>query len=266
MDSSLDSATRMLLDGNQALHFLQQLLWLMLRIGALLMNLPMVGTHAVPKRVRIGLALGLAVALAPLVPPAPLFNGWQADTVLTIARELLLGTVMGFALRLLFEVTTLAGEWIAQGTGLAFAQMNDPLRGGNSGVIGQWFYLLFGLLFFAANGHLALITLLHGSYHALPIGTALPDLPALLQLAPSLGMEVFRGALGLALPVMVAMLAVNLGFGVLARAAPALNPMQLGLPVTVLLGLGLLALLAEDMAVPVQQVLDSAFLALGELS
>ncbi len=34
-------------------------------------------------------------------------------------------------------------------------------------MIGQWFYLLFGLLFFTANGHLALISLLVDSYRAL---------------------------------------------------------------------------------------------------
>ncbi len=78
-------------------------------------------------------------------------------------------------------------------------------------------------------------------------------------LAPTLFLQVFRGALTLALPLVVAMLAVNLAFGVLARAAPALHPMQLGLPVSLLLGLILLALLAGEMAMPVQRLLDSAF-------
>ena len=61
-------------------------------------------------------------------------------------------------------------------------------------------------------------------------------------------------ALSLAIPLTVAMLAVNLAFGVLARAAPALNPIQLGLPVSLLLGLFLLALLAGEMGPPVQRV------------
>ncbi|KAG1548218.1 hypothetical protein G6F50_013471 [Rhizopus delemar] len=55
------------------------------------------------------------------------------------------------------------------------------------------------------------------------------------------------------------MLAVNLAFGVLARAAPALNPIQLGLPVSLLLGLFLLALLAGEMGPPVQRLFDAAF-------
>ena len=74
--------------------------------------------------------------------------------------ELAVGASMGFMLRLAFEAGAMAGELISQGTGLAFAQMSDPLRGVNSGVVGQWFYLAFGLLFFTANGHLALVSLL----------------------------------------------------------------------------------------------------------
>ena len=70
---------------------------------------------------------------------------------------------------------------------------------------------------------------------------------------------VLRGGLLLALPVMVALLATNLAFGVLARAAPALNPIQLGLPVAVLMGLFLLAALAGELATPVQRLFDAAF-------
>ena len=165
----------------------------------------------------------------------------------------------GFLLRLIFEPGAMAGELIALGSGLAFAQMSDPLRGGSSGVIGQWFYLLFGLMFFAGNGHLALISLLADSYKALPIGTALPDPHALAALAPTLLLQVFRGALSLALPLVVALLAINLAFGVLSKAAPALNPMQLGLPVSLLLALTLLALLSGEMAGPVQRLFDTAF-------
>ena len=255
----MDSVTRMVIDGQQAFAIIGTLLWAMLRIGAMLMAMPMVGSRAVPARVRALLAVALSMALAPILPPLPMWNGFDAATVLTIARELAVGVVIGFLLRLIFEAGAMAGEMIAQSTGLAFAQMTDPLRGGSSGVIGQWFYLLFGLLFFASNGHLALISLLADSYKALPIGTALPDPHAMAALAPTLMLQMLRGALSLALPLTVAMLAINLAFGVLSKAAPALNPMQLGLPVSLLLGLLLLALLSVEMAGPVQRLFDTAF-------
>jgi len=223
------------------------------------MAMPLIGTRAVPSRVRVVLAGALAVALSPLLPPVPQWTGFDAATVLSIARELAIGVSIGFLLRLVFEAGAMAGELVAQGTGLAFAQMSDPLRGGSSGVIGQWFYLLFGLLFFSTNGHLALISLLMDSYKAVPIGAALPNIDTFLSAAPTFALQVFRGALGLALPLTVAMLAINLAFGVLARAAPALNPIQLGLPVALLLGLFLLTVLAGEMGPPVQRLFDAAF-------
>ena len=255
----MDSVTRVVIDGQQAFAIIGTVLWVMLRIGAMLVAMPMVGSRSVPARVRAMLALVLSMALAPILPPVPAWNGFDAAAVLTIARELAVGVVIGFLLRLIFEAGSMAGELIAQGTGLAFAQMSDPLRGGSSGVIGQWFYLLFGLMFFAGNGHLALISLLVDSYKALPVGTALPDPHAMAALAPTLMLQLFRGALALALPMTVAMLAVNLAFGVLAKAAPALHPMQFGLPVSLLLGLVLLTLFSGEMAGPVQRLFDTAF-------
>ncbi|WP_314403005.1 flagellar biosynthetic protein FliR [Stenotrophomonas rhizophila] len=255
----MDSATQMAADGLQAFGMIGTILWTMLRIGAMLMAMPLIGTRAVPSRVRVVLAGALAVALSPLLPPVPQWTGFDAATVLSIARELAIGVSIGFLLRLVFEAGAMAGELVAQGTGLAFAQMSDPLRGGSSGVIGQWFYLLFGLLFFSTNGHLALISLLMDSYKAVPIGAALPNIDTFLGAAPTFALQVFRGALGLALPLTVAMLAINLAFGVLARAAPALNPIQLGLPVALLLGLFLLTVLAGEMGPPVQRLFDAAF-------
>ena len=262
----MDSATQMAADGLQAFGMIGTILWTMLRIGAMLMAMPLIGTRAVPSRVRVVLAGALAVALSPLLPPVPQWTGFDAATVLSIARELAIGVSIGFLLRLVFEAGAMAGELVAQGTGLAFAQMSDPLRGGSSGVIGQWFYLLFGLLFFSTNGHLALISLLMDSYKAVPIGAALPNIDTFLSAAPTFALQVFRGALGLALPLTVAMLAINLAFGVLARAAPALNPIQLGLPVALLLGLFLLTVLAGEMGPPVQRLFDAAFDAADSVS
>jgi len=183
----------------------------------------------------------------------------RPGVVLGVARELAIGLAIGFVLKLIFEAGALAGELVSQSTGLSFAQMSDPLRGVTSGVVAQWFYLGFGLLFFAADGHLALIQLLVDSYHAVPVGTALPDPHAFATVAPTFLLQVLRGGVTLALPMMVAMLAVNLAFGALAKAAPALNPVQLGLPVSVLLGLFLLAMLAGEMGPPVQRMFDASF-------
>ncbi|REN06048.1 flagellar biosynthetic protein FliR, partial [Mycobacterium tuberculosis] len=71
-------------------------------------------------RIRVLLAGALAIALSPMLPPVPEWTGFDAATVLTIARELAIGVSIGFVLRLVFEAGAMAGELVAQGTGLAF--------------------------------------------------------------------------------------------------------------------------------------------------
>jgi len=255
---ALDAVTTMAVDGQQAFSIIINVLWATLRTGALMMALPLVGTRAVPARVRAMLAGILAVVIAPLLPPAPHWNGMDAAWLMDITREISLGFVMGLIVRLAFEAGALAGTLVATGSGLAFAQMNDPLRGVPSSVVGQWFYLAFGLVFFTSDGHLAVVEMLVQSYRHLPIGAALPNVETLPETVLMFFQTVLSAGLSLALPVMVALLAVNLAFGVLARAAPALNPIQLGLPVSVLLGLLLLMALANELSPPLQRLLDLA--------
>lgn len=190
----LDAATQVTIDGQQAFAMVGTVLWTMLRTGAMLMAAPIIGTTALSKRVRVILAAALAMAIAPMLPPAPSIFVWDAAAVLGVAREILLGAAIGFMLRLAFEAGALAGELISQGTGLAFAQMSDPLRGVNSGVISTWFYLVFGLLFFAFNGHLALITTLvdrclavHEHEHGLQQVVAIRTAPGNVQKKIELG-------------------------------------------------------------------------------
>ncbi len=73
------------------------------------------------------------------------------------------------------------------------------------------------------------------SFRLWPIGNGLFDLP-LMQLIGQFGW-MFAAALMLALPAVMAMLVVNLTFGVLSRSAPSLNIFALGFPMTMIMGL-----------------------------
>jgi flagellar biosynthetic protein FliR len=49
--------------------------------------------------------------------------------------------------------------------------------------------------------------------------------------------QLFSGALTIALPGITALLIVNLGFGIVSRAAPTLNLFAVGFPISLVLGL-----------------------------
>ena len=254
----MDTVTLTTASGVNLFGILGTVLWYALRIGAAVQVLPVLGGRGMPVRARMMVTLALAGAISSVLP-APPAMGVDAATVLGVLREVTVGIVIGLLLRLAFEAGQLAGELVSQGMGLSFATMADPLSGASSPVLSQWFYLVFALLFFTLDGHLALVRLLANSYDGLPIGASLPDRQALLAAVPTFFTTTLRAGVLLALPVMMALLAVNIAFGVLARAASQLNPMAIGLPVSLLVGLVLLMLLTRELQGPVQQLFDDAF-------
>ncbi len=84
----MDPATQMVIDGQQAFGMINALMWNLLRIGALLMAMPLIGTRAVSVRVRVIMASALSMALTPMLPPTPGGIDFDAATVLNVAREL----------------------------------------------------------------------------------------------------------------------------------------------------------------------------------
>ena len=58
----------------------------------------------------------------------------------------------------------------------------------------------------------------------------------------------FTGGVLLALPIMVILLAVNIGLGIVVRAAPQLNIFAIGLPATILVGMLVFYVLVGAMA------------------
>ncbi|GAB3748419.1 flagellar biosynthetic protein FliR [Lysobacter olei] len=254
----MDPVTATTVDGLNLFGMLGTVLWHALRIGAAMQVMPMLGGRSLPARARLIVILALSGALSPVLPTPPT-AAVDAATVLSVMREFAVGVAMGLMLRIAFEAGQIAGELVSQGMALSFATLADPLSGASSPVLSQWFYLAFGLLFFAFDAHLALVQLLLESYRHLPIGTALPDPAALAASVPTFFGTALRTGVLLALPVTMALLAVNLAFGVLSRAASALNPIQLGIPVSLLVGLLLLGVLFRELQAPVQHLFDAAF-------
>lgn len=254
----MDPVTLTAADGVDLFGMLGRVLWTALRIGAAIQVLPMLSARGVPARSRLVLTIALAAALSALLPDPPQ-AGVNAATALAVLREFSVGIAIGLMLRLAFEAGALAGELASQGMGLSFATLADPGGGGSTTVLAQWFYLSFGLIFFAIDGHLALVQLLFDSYAAMPVGTPFRDLPGFLAAIPLFFAAAMKAGLLLALPVMMALLAVNVAVGVLSRAASQLNPLSLGFPIALLLGMLLLMLLARELQGPVQRLFGDAF-------
>jgi flagellar biosynthetic protein FliR len=210
------------------------IMWAALRVGGLLMIAPILGAMFVPARVRVLLAMVLAVAMLPMIGARPEIEPLSVSGLLAIAQEIVLGLAIGFVLKMAVEAAVLAGQLVSSGMGLSFAMVVDPQAGGIP-LLGRFYLIVASLLLLAANAHLQLIAILAESFRIIPIGSG-GIAPGEAHAIADFGALMFAGALRLSLPAVAAMLMVNVAFGVISRAAPTLNLFAVGFPVTLLMG------------------------------
>jgi flagellar biosynthetic protein FliR len=228
-------------DEAQILGWVTPLIWPFLRALFLFSALPVLGSRAVPTRVRIGLAAFIALASQPSLPPTAAVPLDSAVAVLLVAQQAVIGLALGFAVRIVFTALEFAGEIIGLQMGLNFAGFFDPLSASTATATSRFFGTLVAWLFIVINGHLLVIMALTESFMAFPIG---PEPFAFLRaMQPhQWGAEIFSTGLWIALPLVSMLLFVNLVLGAVTRVAPQINIFAIGFPVT--LGVGLLGMLA----------------------
>lgn len=226
----------MRLSETELLQLAARFLWPFLRIGALFVAIPVFSSHSVPMRVRTLLALVITAVIAPTLPIMPQVELFSIPGLLIGVQEVLIGLLFGFILNLVFAAIIFGGQCIAYNMGLGFASLVDPLNGVQVPVIAQLYLILATLVFLAADGHLLAVQLLADSFRAIPV-----DLAGLgrdrLWSAAMWSSRLFAAGILLSLPIIAALLLINLGFGVASRAAPQLNIFSVGFPVSLLVGL-----------------------------
>src|SRR5690606_22315458 len=177
------------------------------RIAALLMSMPIIGTQLVPMRIRLYLALAIAVVLVPGLPAVPEVEALSGQALILIAEQILIGVMLGFVLQLFSQVFIVSGQMLAMQMGVGFASMVDPANGVSVPVLGQFFNMLVILLFLAMNGHLVVLEILTESFITLPVGGGLST-NHYWEVAGKLGWVLGAGLL-LVLPAITALLVVN---------------------------------------------------------
>ena len=230
------------LDLDRIVSALYAYAWPFLRVSGLLLVAPVFGANVVPRRVKIVLAVGLTLALAPAVPAPPPIDPFSAVALLTAAQQLLIGIAIGFAVQVAFDALLMAGQAISMTMGLGFATMVDPGRGVATPVVGQ-FYLIVGLLLYlSVDAHWVLLGVLADSFRWLPPGTEGIGTAGLATLVAWAG-KIFEAGILIALPAVVGLLVVNLALGVVSRAAPQLNLFAVGFPLG--MGVGFLMMIVS---------------------
>lgn len=220
--------------------WLTTLIFPLTRILGMISTSPVIGNKQVPKRVKVGLSVMLAIIIAPTLGEIPPVFPGSPQGLLIILQQIMVGVAMGFTMRLIFTAVEMAGELAGLQMGLGFASFYDPLNASYTPVVARWLGMIAVLAFLVLNGHLYMLSALAESFKTLPVGDMMTG-QGFLEVA-RWGGSIFAYALQISLPILAALLTTNIALGILTRAAPQLNLFAIGFPVTLAIGFFVLAL------------------------
>jgi flagellar biosynthesis protein FliR len=218
------------------------------RVGGMVFVAPLFSAIAVPAHVRAFIAIALAILLLPaqaasdVVAPASLFE-W----LLTVGMELLIGLALGVGATILIAGMQLAGQLMAQASGLSLAEVFDPGLDANVPVLSQFLGLFTLTVYLLIGGHRWLLAGLMNTFTTLPLGScrlpaSVPDaLVTLLTESFSLGIKA-------AAPLVIALLLATLVLGLVGRTLPQLNILSVGIGPNAIIAFGMLAMLLGTIA------------------
>ena len=217
-------------------------LLLFARIGAIVMVLPVFSEDAVPGRIRLFIAVGMTGGLWGLLSSkvtAVAANGAALPGALI--AELLVGLSMGMIMRVMFQAAAMAGSIISLQIGLSSALINDPSQGGQAPLLSKFVSIAATVVCLSLGVHHLWIAAMVQSYQLFPVAV-LPSGAGFAQLAIGVTCKAMALAISLAAPLLVYGLVLNIALGMSVRMAPAVQIFFIAQPLTIILGLALLAI------------------------
>ena len=213
------------------------------RVSGIFIISPVFGSMNIPVQMRAGTALAFALLLFPVLDDGSVE---APPTVLmfaaSVAAELFIGWVIGFAAYMVMSAISMAGKVMDMQVGFAMVNVMDPTSGQQIPLIGSFLYNLSIIILLVTNGHHIIVTALVDSFRIIPLLQMTWD-PILTNIVSVMATGVFLTGMKIAMPVIFANFLTNVGLGILARTMPQLNIFVVGMPMHVIIGLGVLGMM-----------------------
>ncbi|QDV05019.1 flagellar biosynthesis protein FliR [Planctomycetes bacterium Poly30] len=225
------------------------------RCGALLLTAPLIGTGSQVSGYKVALVTSVSIVLY-MAQGMPLVETTSAVHFgLLLLREMLLGFGLAFILHLTLLGIRIGSEMVGNEMAFTMASASDPASGEALPLISKMNETLFFLALLAVDGHQWLIRALAESYERAPVGTLDfgGDLSAVIL---RLFSEFFASGIAFAAPVLVLLMMISVLIGLIARAVPQVNVLEMGFSLRVGGGLLALCLLSPTLSTAMTSLLE----------
>ncbi|HJP81877.1 MAG TPA: flagellar biosynthetic protein FliR [Fimbriimonadaceae bacterium] len=220
---------------SEALMF--SFLCVFVRCSAMFLSSPLFGSQGTPVGIRVMTCMAISGALTFALPrelgapPADVYN-----FIMTIAHEVVAGLLIGAFMSLVLQAAQMAGALIDTQMGLGMSQTLNPINGVSSTVISQFKYFLAVVIFLSIDGHHVMLKAFVDSYST-GSGLSMDQLPALKNGFVGLVEQLCLLGLQMAAPVLGVSLVVDAALGVINKAVPQMQVIQVGMPAKIVVGM-----------------------------
>ena len=240
----------------------------MTRMSTLLMSMPSVGV-GVPKRIRAFLAITLtALVLPPVASVTAVQDLPQIDNLIelaiAIAREGLIGLLIGATVQLIITGLQMGGEMITSTGGMQLGDAVDPTTSSSMPTVARLVGLLVTAVMLLVGGHRILLGVLLESFHSVPAGNVEFHESMMDLIVEQLSAGMASGV-RIAAPVIAALLLSNLVTGLISRTLPQINVLAIGLSINALAMLVILSVTIGSVGLVFQNELAMVAAKLGDL-
>ncbi|MDO4710768.1 MAG: flagellar biosynthetic protein FliR [Peptostreptococcaceae bacterium] len=225
------------------------LLWslIMMRVSGFILVDPILGRRGIPNIVKAGMIMVLTVFLISLPNRETVIVGSLLEYIVLLLKEFVVGYVIGFIISLFQYVIVLAGGVIDFQMGMSMATIYDAQSNSSLALTATMLNIMFMLIFFAIDGHIALFQLLIDLREVVPYGTLSWNI-----LLNSMVLKIFVRCtlLGvqLAFPIIALEFIGEAGVGILMKTIPQINIFAVNIQTKIFIGLAAIVFLIAPMS------------------
>lgn len=229
------------------------------RVGGLMTFAPFWSHRAATAKIRVVLAVVLALTLTPAIiprintPPA----GYVALFVVLLG-ELAIGCILGFIGRIVFSGLEVAAHFVGAQMGFSLAGTIDPSTQAQTAAFGTIAQMLGLMVLLAANGHHWFLAATVRSFSSTAPGTFVMS-PEILSIMVRLSADAISVGVALAAPAIIVLLVVEFALEFFGRTAPQFQMFILGFPVKIAVGLWIVGSSLYFMPNALRDVLGSIY-------
>ena len=219
-----------------AVEDIEVFLLILVRISGFVYTAPFLSQNSVPRNVKIGLSVFMALVIFSSVKGIQLEYAGIIDYAILVTKELIAGVLIGFSANMCVFILGFAGQMIDMEIGFSMVTQFDPSSRMQTTITSNFYTYLVMLIMLLSDMHLHLVKAIMDTFRLIPIGHTVFT-SGLYEGAVKFITDYFIIGFRIVLPVFASLLIVNIVLGILARVAPQMNMFVIGMQLKVFIGL-----------------------------